>query len=141
PAAPHLSGDHELRPLRQARAPVGGMTGEHSPRHQGRGGAATRVPGSDARRPPSEVRLHLYASTVLEFKRDAEQAVDLRQPISEAEARLLAGLGLDGPFAVLTGWNPRDRSGHTANDARQAGLEATLRACGIRFVAVSCCSP
>lgn len=115
--------------------------GERSPRHRGRGETGARIPGADARRPPSEERLRLYAATVLEFNRDPEQVVDLRRPISEAEARLLAGLGLDGPFAVVTAWNPRGRSSHPDNDARQAELEATLRARGIRFVAVDGCSP
>lgn len=82
----------------------------------------------------------VYSNTVLVFEADPSRAVDLRREVRQRERAFLASLGLDRPFAVLTGHNPGGRVA-AGNDERQELLEALLRREGDPVVRVDGCSP
>jgi hypothetical protein len=86
-----------------------------------------------------------YPCTILEFAPPDRLRIDLRQTLGAPEKSILAKLGLDRPFAVLTAENPmgeNDEDEPTAaqradadrqNDSRRAELEAELRKAGVEF--------
>lgn len=86
-----------------------------------------------------------YPCTILEFAPPERLRIDLREPLGAAERAVLASLGLDRPFAVLTAENPlgenaEDKPTPAAeaatglrNAARSSALEAELRKSGIEF--------
>lgn len=85
---------------------------------------------------------HKYPDTVLHFRTDPPESVDLREPVGPDDLALLQRIGLSKPFAVLTAHDPRGRN-ETAdvNERRAAELDARLVALGARFVHVDACSP
>ncbi len=86
--------------------------------------------------PPFPVALwRTYADTVLELVDAGQARIDLRQPITDDIRALLASVGLDTPFAVITAEFPHayptghlDRASHDASTALtpQSALEARL---------------
>lgn len=88
-----------------------------------------------------ESTMRTYANTVLEFAAAPDRPVDLRAPVGPAERALLAELGLDGPFAVLTAYNPYGQNGDPHNPQRQSELEGLLRGEGLPYVRLDGCSP
>jgi hypothetical protein len=86
-----------------------------------------------------------YPCTILEFAPPQSLRIDLRKPLGTAERAVLASLGLDRPFAVLTAENPlgentedeptkaQQAASDRRNDTRRAELEAELRKSGIEF--------
>lgn len=93
----------------------------------------------------TEEKWSQYPCTILEFGEPARLRIDLRQPLGSAERAILASLGLDRPFAVLTAENPMSEHSDEArsvaeqsasdsrNGVRREDLEAQLRAAGIEF--------
>jgi hypothetical protein len=49
-----------------------------------------------------------YSETILHFP-EASLSIDLREPVPPDSCRTLAGIGLPGPFAVVTACNPLGR--------------------------------
>lgn len=91
---------------------------------------------------PVDERWSSYPETVLYFAGDPEVMVDLRVQLSSAVRNGLAGLGLDGEFAVVTAFNPRGVDiGEVSNSRRSQELEAELASSGDFFVRVDACSP
>ena len=88
-----------------------------------------------------DAKLYTYASTVLDFKEPADAVVDLRQPLGQRERGILTQLGLSGPFAVLTAYNPEGQNEHPGNQERQEALRRTLEEEAERIVLVDGCSP
>lgn len=83
-----------------------------------------------------------YPETVLIFAGDPEMMIDLREPVPLATKKALAAIGLDGPFAVLTSYNPRgDVLDAAENDRRFAELEAELLSSGREYRVMDACSP
>ena len=86
-----------------------------------------------------------YPCTILEFAPPDSLRIDLRRPLGTPERAILASLGLDRPFAVLTAENPmgentedkptatQQAAADSRNDSRRAELEAELRKSGIEF--------
>jgi hypothetical protein len=100
-------------------------------------GARWRTAASVAEPP----RAGVYAATVLRFGAAEETWIDLRRPVGPAGRSLLAGLGLDGSFGVLTACNPRGRlAPEPENRAANRALAERLRRLG-RVVAVEGGSP
>lgn len=62
-----------------------------------------------------------YPQTILEFAPPDRPRIDLRRPLGAPERAILATLGLDRPFAVLTAENPM---GENAEDKPTAEQEA-----------------
>jgi hypothetical protein len=91
---------------------------------------------------PVDERWSSYPETVLYFAGDPEVMVDLRVSLSPTVRKGLAGLGLGGEFAVVTGFNPRGVDiGEASNSRRSRELEAELASSGDFFVRVDACSP
>ena len=68
-----------------------------------------------------------YPETVLQFP-EADLTVDLRQPITDHTCGVLRGLGLRGPFAVVTACNPMGQVyGAHANRRLSAVLASVVR--------------
>ena len=65
-----------------------------------------------------------YPDTVLRFP-EAGLRIDLRRPLSPADLRALADIGLSGPFAVITSCNPL---GRPLEEAANGRLTAVLTA-------------
>ena len=66
-----------------------------------------------------------YTQTVLELPGVADGRIDLRRPIGDAERALLRAVGLDRPFAVMTGENPRGENDDDApTDEEEQAREA-----------------
>ncbi len=83
-----------------------------------------------------------YPDTVLSFCTSPRLEIDLRFPLSDEARDGLARAGFGNPFAVMTAFDPGGRDlAPEENEAREAGLEMTLRGRGIAFVNVDCCSP
>lgn len=86
-----------------------------------------------------------YPCTILEFAAPASLRIDLRRPLGVTERAVLATLGLDRPFAVLTAENPmgenaeddptsaQQAASDRRNDKRRAELETELRKAGVEF--------
>jgi hypothetical protein len=86
-----------------------------------------------------------YPCTILEFAPPERLRIDLRRPLGAPERAILASLGLDRPFAVLTAENPmgentedeptpvQQAESDQRNDARRGELEAELRKSGIEY--------
>jgi uncharacterized protein DUF3293 len=86
-----------------------------------------------------------YPCTILEFAPPDRLRIDLRKPLGAPERAILAKLGLDRPFAVLTAENPMGENeedkptpqqraeADRRNDAHRAELEAQLRKSGVEF--------
>lgn len=85
---------------------------------------------------------HRYPDTVLHFRTEPLVRVDLREPVGKDVRTAMQGIGLSGPFAVLTAHDPRGRNEVTeVNQRRAAKLEERLASLHARFVAVDACSP
>lgn len=102
-----------------------------------------RDPRTDASDPPPEPHpWDAYRNTVLHFGDPAAWSIrgrDLMRP--EAIARLGA-LGLEGPFAVITAFDPHpDRLGAAENLARHGELARAIRSAGHRHLACAGASP
>lgn len=83
-----------------------------------------------------------YPDTVLSFMTSPALEIDLRSPVSTEALQGLARAGLGGTFAVITAFDPQGRDLTLAeNEERNRSLEIMLRARGITFVNVDCCSP
>jgi hypothetical protein len=81
-----------------------------------------------------------YTQTVLLF--DDGSRIDLRDPVDDAVRRVLAALGLDEPFAVITAANPLGRVvGADANELRNLQLLSVLQSSGWRFQPAAGASP
>jgi hypothetical protein len=83
-----------------------------------------------------------YLETVLVFPGEAELAVDLREKIPPATRRAFPAMGLDGPFGVVTAFNPKGEGISPEENARRMKeLERELASAGHTFVRVDGCSP
>jgi hypothetical protein len=83
-----------------------------------------------------------YPETVLTFAGDPEVFIDLRIPLPPPTRDALGALGLDGPFGILTAFNPRGEDHPPEeNERRMKELEAELESAGDYFVRVDACSP
>lgn len=86
-----------------------------------------------------------YPETILEFAPPDRLRIDLRRPLGTPERAILASLGLDRPFAILTAENPMGENAEdkpTAeqeveterrNAARREELERQLRKSAAEF--------
>ena len=69
-----------------------------------------------------------YSETILHFP-EASLSIDLREPVPADACRTLAGIGLSGPFAVVTACNPLGRVLEPrANQRLSAVLAGVVRA-------------
>jgi len=94
------------------------------------------------KRKPRDEKWGSYPETVLIFAGEPEVMVDLREEVPQATRKGLASLGLDGPFSVLTAFNPRGVNiGAEENARRMEELESELRSSGDHFVRLDACSP
>ncbi len=85
---------------------------------------------------------HRYPDTVLDFRTTPAVRVDLREPLGQQKIRAMAGIGLSGPFAVLTAHNPRGKNTDEAVNQKLAGrLDEKLTSLGAYFLHVDACSP
>lgn len=96
--------------------------------------------------PPSPDELdpdwHKYPDTVLHFATEPAVRIDLREPLGKDARAALEGIGLSGPFAVMTAQDPRGTNAPAAvNAQRAAELNSRLTALGAFFVEVDACSP
>ena len=83
-----------------------------------------------------------YPETVLIFAGEPEVMIDLREPVPSPTKKALVAMGLDGPFAILTSYNPRGKVLSAAeNDRRFAELEAELRSSGRAYLVMDACAP
>jgi hypothetical protein len=83
-----------------------------------------------------------YPETVLTFATHPELEIDLRQPLSESALSGLKQIGLVGPFAVLTAFDPRGADlSRAENEKRRRDLNARLERSGYKYVEVDACSP
>ena len=86
-----------------------------------------------------------YPETILEFAPPDRLRIDLRRPLGAPERAILASLGLDRPFAVLTAENPmgenaedkptaeQEAETERRNAARREELESQLRKSAAEF--------
>lgn len=85
---------------------------------------------------------HKYPDTVLRFRSDPVVRVDLREPVTRDALTTMRGIGLTGPFAVLTAHDPRGQDEQPGvNESRAARLDAKLVSLGATFLHVDACSP
>lgn len=83
-----------------------------------------------------------YPETVLTFSTTPKVEIDLRQNLPDTTLTELAEIGFDGPFAVMTAFDPRGRDLAAAdNEKRRRELNQRLEKSGYRFVEVDACSP
>ncbi|MDP9205169.1 MAG: DUF3293 domain-containing protein [Gemmatimonadota bacterium] len=83
-----------------------------------------------------------YPETVLEFGTTAALEIDLRHIPSDDAVAALRAAGLDGPFAIITAFDPRGQNLRPPqNERRKQELDERLLASGHRFTHVNCCSP
>lgn len=66
-----------------------------------------------------------YPDTLLRFP-EAGLRIDLRRPVSPADQRALANIGLPGPFAVVTSCNPLGRSLEESSNNRLTAVLTAL---------------
>ena len=86
--------------------------------------------------------LSSYPETVLIFDGEPEIVIDLREAILPPTKEGLTALGLDGPFAVLTSFNPFGENLSDEDNARRfSHLEAELRSAGLVYSGLDACSP
>jgi len=91
---------------------------------------------------PHDGRWSRYPETVLVFAGDPAVSVDLREMVPAPVQKGLRALGLDGPFAVITAFNPRGEDiGDEENSRRAAALESELQSSGDTFLRVDACAP
>lgn len=83
-----------------------------------------------------------YPETVLRFAAEPGISIDLRKIVAETDIAALARIGLDGPFAVITAFDPRGANLPPDENAERARrLEERLRQMEHDFVPVDACSP
>ena len=83
-----------------------------------------------------------YPETILEFATTPVVVIDLRKLPSKAVVEGLKIVGLGGPFAIMTAFDPRGENLPPAeNEKRTKSLDARLRSSNYSFVRVDCCSP
>ena len=83
-----------------------------------------------------------YPETILHFATEPKVTIDLRAVPGAGELSALRGIGFDGPFVVMTAFDPRGKNlSREENDALSAQLEARLREMGFGFTKVDACSP
>jgi hypothetical protein len=83
-----------------------------------------------------------YPETILRFAAEPRISIDLRRIVTEVEKASLIRIGLDGPFAVITAFDPRGMNFPSEENAQRAEqLEERLRELGHFFVLVDACSP
>lgn len=83
-----------------------------------------------------------YPETILSFAADPRFSIDLRKIVTDMEKAALTRIGLDGPFAVITAFDPRGMNLRPEeNDERARRLESRLREMRQQFVPVDACSP
>ena len=81
-----------------------------------------------------------YPNTILHL--DGGGTVDLRRPVNEETMRTLAALGLTGPFAVITAYDPRGEDLPPGENERHAAqFEGELRSRAVHFLHMDACSP
>jgi len=79
--------------------------------------------------PQDDPSWQAYPHTVLRFHGPQTVLIDLRQPVKPEQRQGLCALGLTGPFAVLTAYNPTGRpSDHATNRRRTESLRQRLAA-------------
>lgn len=83
-----------------------------------------------------------YPDTILRFHSNPPVTIDLRAPLSGQDHLALQAIGLNGPFAVMTAFDPLGRNlSRSENSARASALESRLAARSESYVAVDACSP
>ena len=83
-----------------------------------------------------------YPETILIFATQPAVEIDLRKIPSEAALSTLTTVGLGGPFAIITAFDPRGQNLSAAeNEERRRALDRKLSASGHKFALVDCCSP
>ena len=83
-----------------------------------------------------------YPETILIFATHPAVEIDLRKIPSEAALSTLNAVGLGGPFAIITAFDPRGQNLSAAeNEERRRALDRKLSASGYKFARVDCCSP
>ncbi|HEY2850589.1 MAG TPA: DUF3293 domain-containing protein [Gemmatimonadaceae bacterium] len=83
-----------------------------------------------------------YPETILIFGTQPAVEIDLRKTLPEAALSTLEAVGLGGPFAIITAFDPRGQDLSAAeNEERRRGLDRRLSASGYKFARVDCCSP
>jgi hypothetical protein len=83
-----------------------------------------------------------YPETILRFAAEPRVSIDLREIVTEIEKAELARIGLDGPFAIITAFDPGGVNLAPEENAERARqLEKRLCEMGHGFVRVDACSP
>ena len=83
-----------------------------------------------------------YPETILRFATQPPLSIDLRRVLSADDLSALSKLGLDGPFAVMTAFDPRGENlSPEENEQLSRRLERKLRDGGYDFLRVDACSP
>lgn len=101
----------------------------------------------------SDEKYDAYTQTVLELPGVPDGRIDLRRDLADADRALLAAVGLDRPFAVMTAENPfgendedaptdeEERARERRNDRALAALVAALAADHTPFVRIDGTAP
>jgi hypothetical protein len=83
-----------------------------------------------------------YPETILIFATQPAVEIDLRETLSEAALATLKSVGLAGPFAIITAFDPRGQNlSPVENEGRRRALDRRLSERGYKFARVDCCSP
>ncbi len=83
-----------------------------------------------------------YPETILRLTSAPPVSIDLRAVMTEENIESLKRIGLDGPFAVMTAFDPRGVNlPSEENNERGRRLDSRLKAMGIEFTNVDACSP